>query len=235
MCWVIYQNMLTRFIISQHIHVNIYKMYFLLVLLIFKCILFIIHHFESSTSQFRLLLFLCDDWIRLFSWWRRAVVCWTLNASALWSRRGPWRPLRLCSVRGHVTRAVSSGPVETDEKLLEVWQSVTELHTVSVPHTHTQPRHVRSLCAEDPLLPPAGPPRPARRHAQTLQPGRLRSAAADSGLRGRPLGLRSLGVPRAGPGHREGDNPGGRLRPGGGQAGCGRCVQGVSFLEAVHC
>lgn len=102
-------------------------------------------------------------------------------------------------------------------------------------HTHTQPRHVRSLCAEDSLLPPAGPPRPARRHAQTLQPGCLRSAAADAGLRGRPLGLRSLGVPRAGPGHREGDNPGGRLWPGGGQAGCGRCVQGVSFLEAVHC
>lgn len=142
--------------------------------------------------------------------------------------------------RCHVVSASSSGLVGTDRKLLEVcgWSAETQpsVRTVRPPHTpHIPARYVHRLCAEDSLLPPAGLPQPARRHAETLHPGCLRSAATDAGLRGRPLGLRSLGVPRPGPGHRQGDSPGVGLWAGGGQAGCGRCVQGVSFLEAAHC
>ncbi|KAF3838985.1 hypothetical protein F7725_017702 [Dissostichus mawsoni] len=61
----------------------------------------------------------------------------------------------------------------------------TLLHTHSL-RTHSLRGYVLSLRAGDP---------PARRHAEALQPGCLRSSAPDAGLHRRPLGLRSLVFP----------------------------------------
>ena len=78
---LIYLNMLSGLIISQHIHVNKYKMYFLFVLLILEYILllllFLIYHCAIHKSVLKVIYFVyCIFWLYIFLYYTVCIL-WT--------------------------------------------------------------------------------------------------------------------------------------------------------------